>query len=89
MERSQILGIICDCVSSALHCDPHEVNEDFGLLVTFGWDSLAQVEIFCAVEKALELSFPDQMIEKLITVRKYVDYAKSILDLKLTTIIPK
>lgn len=78
MNRRQIFEIVCDCVSAVLQCNVEEIDESCGLLTTFGWDSLAQVEIFTAIENVFALSFSAQLIEKLTTVKDYVDYIDQI-----------
>ena len=79
MDRNYVLETIYSCVCSVLSCEIDALNEDSGFLSTFGWDSLAQVEIFCSVEEAFNIKFSNELIEIITSIGIYADYVMNIL----------
>ncbi|WP_174300821.1 acyl carrier protein [Caulobacter sp. S45] len=56
-------------VANALNIDPAGVNEDSGLDATLNWDSLRQVILITEIERAYDVEFDLDTINKATSVR--------------------
>ena len=69
---------IIDIIVSKLGCDPAMVTEDAGFVTTLGADSLDIVELIMDIEREFEITIPDNMTEKIVTVGDAIKVVEEI-----------
>ena len=74
MERSQIIEKLFDIVCNGLDLDADEISLDADLLEDFDADSLDMVDLIMDVEDEFGVEVPDEILDKLVTVKDVVDY---------------
>ena len=74
MEREQILDRIKSIVVDQLGVDEKEVKMDAAYIDDLGADSLDIVELIMAFEEEFNIEIPDDVAEKIKTVKDTVDY---------------
>ena len=74
MEREQILDRIKSIVVDQLSVDEKEVVEKAAYIDDLGADSLDIVELIMAFEEEFNIEIPDDVAEKIKTVKDTVDY---------------
>ena len=74
MERSQIIEKLFDIVCNGLDLDADEIRLDADLREDFDADSLDMVDLIMDVEDEFGVEVPDEILDKLVTVKDVVDY---------------
>ena len=74
MERSQIIEKLFDIVCNGLDLDADEISLDADLREDFDADSLDMVDLIMDVEDEFNVEVPDEILDKLVTVKDVVDY---------------
>ena len=74
MERSQIIEKLFDIVCNGLDLDADEISLDADLREDFDADSLDMVDLIMDVEDEFGVEVPDEILDKLVTVKDVVDY---------------
>ena len=74
MDRAQITEKLFEIVCDFLELDPDEITLDSDLREDFDADSLDMVDIIMDIEDALGVEVPDEVLDKLVTVKDVVDY---------------
>ena len=69
--------IVMRCVAAALSIPENRVSMEDGWHKTNEWDSMAQIDV-TTIEKQFNISIPDELIEKLITVPLLCEYVKNV-----------
>lgn len=74
MTFDKVKEIIVDTLS----CTQDKVTLEANLMEDLGADSLDAVELNSALEDGFDITIPDEMLEKFVTVKDIVDYIDSI-----------
>ena len=69
---------IVEIIVNKLNCDPAKVTEDAGFVTTLGADSLDIVELIMDIEREFEITIPDNMTEKIVTVGDAIKVVEEI-----------
>jgi acyl carrier protein len=69
---------IVEIIVNKLNCDPAMVTEDAGFVTTLGADSLDIVELIMDIEREFEITIPDNMTEKIVTVGDAIKVVEEI-----------
>ena len=69
---------ITEIIVNKLNCDPTMVTEDAGFVTTLGADSLDIVELIMDIEREFEITIPDNMTEKIVTVGDAIKVVEEI-----------
>ena len=69
---------ITEIIVNKLNCDPAQVTEDAGFVTTLGADSLDIVELIMDIEREFEITLPDNMTEKIVTVGDAIKVVEEI-----------
>lgn len=69
---------ITEIIVNKLSCDPAMVTEDAGFVTTLGADSLDIVELIMDIEREFEITIPDNMTEKIVTVGDAIKVVEEI-----------
>ncbi|MBP5643905.1 MAG: acyl carrier protein [Bacteroidales bacterium] len=69
---------ITEIIVNKLNCDPATVTEDAGFVTTLGADSLDIVELIMDIEREFEITIPDNMTEKIVTVGDAIKVVEEI-----------
>ena len=69
---------IVEIITNKLNCDPALVTEDAGFVSTLGADSLDIVELIMDIEREFEITIPDNMTEKIVTVGDAIKVVEEI-----------
>jgi len=75
MEKLEVEGVIKSIAAKAIRIGPEAVQMDAALRTDLGLDSLELLELTIAVEEALEVSFEQDRLEDIQTLRQMVDLA--------------
>lgn len=74
MTFEKVKEIIVDTLS----CTQEAVTLEANLMDDLGADSLDAVELNSALEEGFDITIPDEMLEKFVTVKDIVDYIDSV-----------
>ena len=74
MERSQIIEKLFDIVCNGLDLDADEISLDADLREDIDADSIDMVDLIKDVEDEFGVEVPDEILDKLVTVKDVVDY---------------
>ena len=69
---------IVEIIVNKLNCDPKMVTEDAGFVTTLGADSLDIVELIMDIEREFEITIPENMTEKIVTVGDAIKVVEEI-----------
>ena len=69
---------IRDIIATTLNLDPEEVTPDKSFAEDLDADSLDLAEIIMAIEDEFGVTIPDEILEKVVTVRDAYDLVKTI-----------
>ena len=69
---------IVEIIVNKLNCEPAKVTEDAGFVTTLGADSLDIVELIMDIEREFEITIPDNMTEKIVTVGDAIKVVEEI-----------
>ena len=65
------------CISSQLNIDEEEIKMESSFINDLGADSLDIVELIMQLEEKYDIEFPDEDVEKIVTVGNIVEYIKA------------
>ena len=74
MERAQIIEKLFEIVCDGLGLNADEISLDADLREDFDADSLDMVDLIMDVEDEFGVEVPDEILDKLVTVKDVVDY---------------
>ena len=74
MDRAQLIEKLFAIVCNGLDLDASEISLDADLREDFDADSLDMVDLIMDVEDEFGVEVPDEVLDKLITVKDVVDY---------------
>ncbi|MBQ5327157.1 MAG: acyl carrier protein [Oscillospiraceae bacterium] len=74
MDRAQITEKLFEIVCDFLELDADEITMESDLREDFDADSLDMVDIIMDIEDAFGVEVPDEVLDKLVTVKDVVDY---------------
>ena len=71
MNRTEISEKVFEIIK--LNLGVKEVQENQGIINDLGADSLDDVELIIEIEKEFEIKIPDEIAEKIVTVKDLID----------------
>lgn len=74
---SETLDRVKNVVSDKLSVDVSKINEDSSIVDDLGADSLDQVELVMAFEEEFNCEIPDEVAEKIITIKDAVSHIEA------------
>lgn len=74
MERAQLIEKLFEIVCNGLDLDASEISLDADLREDFDADSLDMVDLIMDIEDEFGVEVPDEILDKLVTVKDVVDY---------------
>ena len=74
MERAQLIEKLFEIVCNGLDLDESEISLDADLREDFDADSLDMVDLIMDIEDEFGVEVPDEILDKLVTVKDVVDY---------------
>ena len=74
---SETLDRVKKVVSDKLSVDIAKINNDSSLVDDLGADSLDQVELVMAFEEEFNCEIPDEIAEKIVTIKDAVDHIEA------------
>ena len=74
MDRAQIIEKLFEIVCEFLELDPEDVSLDSDIREDFDADSLDMVDLIMDVEDEFGVEVPDEVLDKLVTVKDVIDY---------------
>ena len=74
MDRAQLIEKLFDIVCNGLDLDASEISLDADLREDFDADSLDMVDLIMDIEDEFGVEVPDEILDKLVTVKDVVDY---------------
>ena len=74
IDLNQKLGKIKDMIVDQLGVDESTITEDSSFIDDLNADSLDMVELVMAMEQEFDIEIPDDVAEKVTTVKDAIDY---------------
>ena len=74
MERAQLIEKLFEIVCNGLDLDASEITLEADLREDFDADSLDMVDLIMDIEDEFGVEVPDEILDKLVTVKDVVDY---------------
>ena len=74
MERAQLIEKLFEIVCNGHDLDASEISLDADLREDFDADSLDMVDLIMDIEDEFGVEVPDEILDKLVTVKDVVDY---------------
>ncbi|MCR5059549.1 MAG: acyl carrier protein [Saccharofermentans sp.] len=74
MTREELFGKIKDMIVDQLGVDESTITEDSSFIDDLNADSLDMVELVMAMEQEFDIEIPDDVAEKVTTVKDAIDY---------------
>ena len=74
MERAQLIEKLFEIVCNGLDLDESEISLDADLREDFDADSLDMLDLIMDIEDEFGVEVPDEILDKLVTVKDVVDY---------------
>ena len=74
MDRAQLIEKLFEIVCNGLDLDASEISLDADLREDFDADSLDMVDLIMDIEDEFGVEVPDEILDKLVTVKDVVDY---------------
>jgi acyl carrier protein len=75
----QIGQTVIELITAKHDIPKEEITLDSQFAADFGFDSLDQVEFMMAVEDQFDISVPDEIAEKIVTVRNAVQAIQELI----------
>ncbi len=69
---------VIEIIVEQLNVDRDKVTPDASFVDDLGADSLDLVELIMAMEEAFEIEIPDEVAEKITTVKDAIEHVKSV-----------
>ena len=74
MDRAQLIEKLFEIVCNGLDLDASDITLDADLREDFDADSLDMVDLIMDIEDEFGVEVPDEILDKLVTVKDVVDY---------------
>lgn len=74
MTREELFSKIKDMIVDQLGVDESTITEDSSFIDDLNADSLDMVELVMAMEQEFDIEIPDDVAEKVTTVKDAIDY---------------
>ncbi len=74
MTREELFGKIKEMIVDQLGVDESTITEDSSFIDDLNADSLDMVELVMAMEQEFDIEIPDDVAEKVTTVKDAIDY---------------
>ena len=71
---------IIDLLADKLSFEKSEIDENQNFVEDLGADSLDMVELVMAMEQEFDIEIPDDVAEKVVTVKDAVEYIQSLTE---------
>lgn len=68
---------ICEVLVAQFGVDKSAIKPETSFIDDLGADSLDVVELIMAIEEAFDIEIPDEVAEKIVTVKDAVEYLKN------------
>ena len=78
MTNEEIFESIKTMIVDQLGVDENSISEDSSFIDDLNADSLDMVELVMAMESEFDVEIPDDVAEKVVTVKDAVEYVKSL-----------
>ena len=78
MTREELFDSIKTMIVDQLGVDESTITEDSSFIDDLNADSLDMVELVMAMEQEFDIEIPDDVAEKVSTVKDAIDYIKSL-----------
>ena len=78
MTREELFDSIKTIIVDQLGVDESTITEDSSFIDDLNADSLDMVELVMAMEQEFDVEIPDDVAEKVSTVRDAIDYIKGL-----------
>ena len=78
MTREELFDSIKTMIVDQLGVDESTITEDSSFIDDLNADSLDMVELVMAMEQEFDIEIPDDVAEKVSTVRDAIDYIKGL-----------
>ncbi|SCW27063.1 acyl carrier protein [Ruminococcaceae bacterium YRB3002] len=78
MTREELFDSIKTIIVDQLGVDESTITEDSSFIDDLNADSLDMVELVMAMEQEFDVEIPDDVAEKVTTVRDAIDYIKGL-----------
>ena len=80
MTREELFGKIKEMIVDQLGVDESTITEDSSFIDDLNADSLDMVELVMAMEQEFDIEIPDDVAEKVVTVKDAVEYIQSLTE---------
>ncbi len=80
MTNEELLSSIKQIIVDQLGVDEETISEDSSFIDDLNADSLDMVELVMAMEQEFDIEIPDDVAEKVVTVKDAVDYIQSLTE---------
>ena len=80
MTREELFDSIKSMIVEQLGVDEGSITEDSSFIDDLNADSLDMVELVMAMEQEFDIEIPDDVAEKVVTVKDAVEYIQSLTE---------
>ena len=80
MTREELFDSIKTMIVDQLGVDESTITEDSSFIDDLNADSLDMVELVMAMEQEFDIEIPDDVAEKVVTVKDAVEYIQSLTE---------
>ena len=80
MSNEELLNSIKQMIVDQLGVDEDTITEDSSFVDDLNADSLDMVELVMAMEQEFDIEIPDDVAEKVVTVKDAVEYIQSLTE---------
>ena len=80
MTNEELFNSIKQMIVDQLGVDEDTITEDSSFVDDLNADSLDMVELVMAMEQEFDIEIPDDVAEKVVTVKDAVDYISSLTE---------
>jgi len=74
-----------EVIAETLGLNPNTLQPDADLRKDLGFDSLEIIELVTELEKHYQIAIPDELLDKLKTVRQFEEYVQKVRPLYIET----
>ena len=80
MTNDELFGSIKQMIVDQLGVDEDTITEDSSFVDDLNADSLDMVELVMAMEQEFDIEIPDDVAEKVATVKDAVEYVQNLME---------
>ena len=80
MTNEELFNIIKQKIVDQLGVDEETITEDSSFVDDLNADSLDMVELVMAMEQEFDIEIPDDVAEKVVTVKDAVEYVQNLTE---------